>query len=78
MRLIVDFPNGNLRHRLGAATDDISVADSVAELSQKPKPIAHDRTSRGKSDQAICKRMNKLRMSPVDCQRTVIYVGDLS
>ena len=40
--------------------------------------IAHDRTSRGKSDQAICKRMNKLRMCPLDCQRTVIYVRDLS
>ena len=61
------------------------IVDSAATLARSASPrtrrlstIAHDRTSRGKSDQAICTRMNKLRMSPVDCQRTVIYVGNLS
>jgi hypothetical protein len=61
------------------------IVDSAATLARSASPrtrrwstIAHDRTSRGKSDQAICTRMNKLRMSLVDCQRTVMYVGNLS
>jgi tartrate dehydratase beta subunit/fumarate hydratase class I family protein len=61
------------------------IVDSAATLARSASPrtrrwstIAHDRTSRGKSHQAICKRMNKLRMSPVDCQRTVIYVGGVA
>jgi hypothetical protein len=48
------------------------IVDSAATLARSASPctrrwstIAHDRTSRGKSDQAICKRMNKLRMSPL-------------
>ena len=55
-----------------------TLARSASPRTRRWSTIAHDRTSRGKSDQAICTRMNKLRMSPVDCQRTVIYVGNLS
>jgi hypothetical protein len=47
------------------------LAATLARSSASPRTrrwitIAHDRTSRGKSDQAICKRMNKLRMSHLD------------
>src|SRR6516225_2296340 len=42
------------------------LARSASPRTRRWSTIAHDRTSRGKSDQEICKSM--LRMSPDDCQ----------